>query len=96
MQDTLETELKELIVETLALEDIKPSDIETDAPLFVEGLGLDSIDALELALALNEKYGIKTSADDEGNRTNFYSVKTLAAFVKAHQDAKNNPGNQEP
>jgi len=85
MQESLENQLKELIVETLALEDIKPSDIDTEAPLFVEGLGLDSIDALELALALHEKFGVKTSAEDERNRENFYSVKTLAAFVRAEQ-----------
>jgi acyl carrier protein len=88
MQESLETQLKELIVETLALEDIKASDIDTDAPLFVEGLGLDSIDALELALALHETFGIKTSAEDERNRENFYSIKTLAEFVRAQQNAK--------
>ena len=51
MQPSLEDQLKTLIVETLALEDVKPSEIETDAPLFIEGLGLDSIDALELPLS---------------------------------------------
>ena len=54
----LALELKKIIVEALALEDIAPDEIETDAPLFVEGLGLDSIDALELAMALDERFGV--------------------------------------
>ena len=56
-------ELKSLIIEALNLEDVTPADIETDAPLFNEGLGLDSIDALELGLALKKKYGITISAE---------------------------------
>lgn len=83
MPKSLEDELKHLIVEALALEDVEPAEIETDAPLFVEGLGLDSIDALELALALQEKFGVVTSPDDERNREFFFSVKTLAEFVRA-------------
>ncbi|MEZ4280886.1 MAG: phosphopantetheine-binding protein [Myxococcota bacterium] len=83
MPKSLEEELKHLIVDALALEDVEPAEIETDAPLFVEGLGLDSIDALELALALQEKFGVVTSPDDERNREFFYSVKTLAEFVRA-------------
>jgi acyl carrier protein len=82
MQDSLEDQLKTLIVETLALEDVRPSEIETDAPLFVEGLGLDSIDALELAMALHEKFGVKTAPDDERNRQIFHSVKSLADFIR--------------
>lgn len=82
MQDSLEDQLKTLIVETLALEDVRPSEIETEAPLFVEGLGLDSIDALELAMALHEKFGVKTAPDDERNRQIFYSVKSLADFIR--------------
>ncbi|MCB9726981.1 MAG: acyl carrier protein [Deltaproteobacteria bacterium] len=88
MQDTLETELKQLIVDALMLEDVNPEDIKTDEPLFVEGLGLDSIDALELAMAIHKKFGVRTSADDENNRQNFHSVASLAAFVRAGQ-AKN-------
>lgn len=87
MPDSLEDQLKTLIVETLALEDVKPSDIETEAPLFVEGLGLDSIDALELAMALNEKFGVKTAPDDERNRQIFYSVKSLADFIREQKEA---------
>jgi acyl carrier protein len=69
------------------LEDVKPEDIETEAPLFVEGLGLDSIDALELALAIHQQFGVKTSQEDERNRQIFYSVKSLAEFIRAEQSA---------
>ena len=61
--EKLEHEIKELIVEALALEDIGPSEIDPEAMLFVEGLGLDSIDALELAMALEERYGVKIGED---------------------------------
>lgn len=83
MQDreALEAELKTLIVDALALEDIEPGEIETDAALFVEGLGLDSIDALELAMALEERFGVKIGEDPDVNRAIFTSVATLAAFV---------------
>jgi acyl carrier protein len=87
MSDSLEDQLKTLIVETLALEDVRPEDIETEAPLFVEGLGLDSIDALELAMALHEKFGVKTAPDDERNRQIFHSVKSLADFIREQKEA---------
>ena len=77
----LESEIKALIVEALALEDLQPDEIETDAPLFVEGLGLDSIDALELAMALEERYGVAIEDDPERNQKIFASVSSLAAFV---------------
>jgi len=86
MQESLEDQLKDLIVEALALEDVDPSEISTEEALFVEGLGLDSIDALELALAIQEKFGVATSSDDERNRELFYSVKTLADFIRAETD----------
>ncbi|MEJ0098391.1 MAG: phosphopantetheine-binding protein [Pseudomonadota bacterium] len=76
----LEQEIKELIIESLNLEDVAAADIETDAPLFVEGLGLDSIDALELGLALQRRYGI-VIGDSETGREHFASVRRLAAFV---------------
>jgi acyl carrier protein len=79
--EALHEDLKKLIVETLALEDVTPSAIETDAPLFVEGLGLDSIDALELAMVLEERYGVTLGEDPDQNRETFYSVRTLAAFI---------------
>lgn len=77
----LEQEIKELIVESLALEDIAPQDIDAGAPLFVEGLGLDSIDALELGLALQKRFGVSMSSDSEQMRRHFRSVEALAAFV---------------
>lgn len=77
----LEQELKELIVEALMLDDVTPNQIDSGAPLFGEGLGLDSIDALELAIAIDRKYGIKLKADDPNNRTIFGSVRSLAAHV---------------
>ena len=78
-------ELKSLIIEALNLEDVTPADIETDAPLFNEGLGLDSIDALELGLALKKKYGITISAESEDNKNHFASVAALADFVAANR-----------
>lgn len=86
-QTSLELQLKNLIVQSLMLEDVKPEDIETEAPLFVEGLGLDSIDALELALAIHQQFGVKTSQEDERNRQIFYSVKSLAEFIRSEQSA---------
>ena len=78
-------ELKSLIIEALNLEDVTPADIETDAPLFNEGLGLDSIDALELGLALKKKYGITISDESEDNKKHFASVAALADFVAANR-----------
>ena len=79
--EALEQELKELIVECLMLDDVLATQIESTAPLFVEGLGLDSIDALELAMAIERRFGVKFSADDDRNREIFASVKNLAAYV---------------
>lgn len=77
----LEQEIKNLIISSLQLEDVGPEDIDITAPLFVEGLGLDSIDALELGLALQKKYGVSMSADADETRRHFRSVQSLAAFV---------------
>lgn len=77
----LELEIKKLIIESLSLEDIAPDDIETDAALFIDGLGLDSIDALELAIALEERYGVTIEEDPEKNQELFASVRSLAGFV---------------
>ena len=79
----LEQEIKELIVSALSLEDVRPQDIATDEPLFVEGLGLDSIDALELGVALQKRYGVALSADATETRQHFRSVAALARFVAA-------------
>ncbi|KRG71148.1 phosphopantetheine-binding protein [Pseudoxanthomonas dokdonensis] len=77
----LEDEIKELIISSLSLEDVAPADIDPTAPLFVEGLGLDSIDALELGLALQKRYGVSLSADSQETRRHFSSVRALAEFV---------------
>lgn len=74
-------EIKNLIISTLNLEDLTPEDIDTDAPLFGDGLGLDSIDALELGLAVKNQYGVVLSTESDEMRQHFYSVATLAAFI---------------
>jgi acyl carrier protein len=74
-------ELKQLIIDTLDLEDISPADIDEEAPLFVEGLGLDSIDALELGVALQKRYGVKLDAESSETRKYFASVRNLSALV---------------
>ena len=83
----IEEELKRVIVETLALDDVAPGDIDSEAALFGGGLGLDSIDALELAIAIGRRYGVRIKADDERNRQVFGSVRSLAAFIAAERDA---------
>lgn len=77
----IEQELKELIVEVLNLEDVSPSDIVSEDPLFNDGLGLDSIDALELGIAIKAKYGIVLNQESDEIRKQFYSVKTLAQLI---------------
>jgi len=84
MQD-LEQDIKQLIIEALDLEDLGPEDIDSAAPLFGDGLGLDSIDALELGMSLQKRYGIKLSANSEETRKHFASVQALAALVASHQ-----------
>lgn len=86
MED-LELEIKRLIVQSLNLEGVAPESIDSSAPLFVEGLGLDSIDALELAMALRQKYGVRTGTDEATNRKIFASVRSLAEFVTANRQA---------
>ncbi|MBA5205832.1 acyl carrier protein [Pectobacterium aroidearum] len=78
-------EIKEMIIDSLNLEDISVDEIETDAPLFSEGLGLDSIDALELGLAVKNRYGVVLSAESEEVRQHFFSVATLAAFINTQR-----------
>ena len=79
--EELHQELASLIVESLSLHDVKPEDIDPDKPLFNEGLGLDSVDALELAMAIHKKYGVQIQADDPKVRETFQSIRHLAAFV---------------
>ena len=81
--EQLNLELKQLIIDTLDLEDISPADIDSNEPLFVDGLGLDSIDALELGVALQKTYGIKLSAESEDTQKHFASIQALAALVSA-------------
>jgi acyl carrier protein len=84
MADDLVLELKKLIINTLKLEDIAPEDIEDEAPLFGEGLGLDSIDALELVVALEKTYNVFIPDSEVGKKV-FRSVNALAEFVKTHR-----------
>lgn len=77
----LEREIKQLIIEVTGLEEMRSDEIDSDAPLFVTGLGLDSIDALEIGLALHRRYGVKLSADSGEAQKHFASVRSLAQFV---------------
>ena len=80
--DNLKGQIKELIISTLELEDVKPENIEDSEPLFGEGLGLDSIDALELGVALKKKFGVKFLAENTDNKKHFASVNALAAYIE--------------
>jgi acyl carrier protein len=83
-QSENENALAKLLVEALNLEDVAPDEIEPDDPLFNEGLGLDSIDALELALAITQKYSIQLKADDENMQHAFGTLRTLNAYIEEH------------
>jgi len=83
----LKLEIKRLIIEVLALEDLKPEDIADDAPLFGDGLGLDSIDALELGIALRKRYQLKLEANDAGMKEHFRSVSSLCLLVERQRGA---------
>ncbi|MFN8242433.1 MAG: phosphopantetheine-binding protein [Ferruginibacter sp.] len=82
--DKLMSDLKAQIIAQLNLQDIKPEDIGDDQPLFVDGLGLDSIDALELIVLLQQNYNIKLSNAEDGPKV-FKSVRTMAEYITAHQ-----------
>ncbi|MEZ1320404.1 phosphopantetheine-binding protein [Pseudomonas fluorescens] len=84
---SLVRDIKLLIIDALGLEDISADDIGDEQALFGEGLGLDSVDALELGLAIQKKYGIKIDADAKDTRNHFTNVASLAAFVTAKQAA---------
>ena len=79
---SLELEIKKLIIESLDLEDITVDDIKDDEALFGDGLGLDSIDALELGMALKRHFNLKLSSNKEENKEHFYSVNTLAKLIR--------------
>ncbi|MBK5143768.1 acyl carrier protein [Budviciaceae bacterium BWR-B9] len=83
--DVLNQDIKLLIIESLNLEGMTPEDIDTDAPLFGDGLGLDSIDALELGLAIKNRYGVVLSAESEDTRKHFYSVASLSALIASQR-----------
>ena len=81
----LALEIKQLIIDCLDLEDMAPDDIDSDAPLFGDGLGLDSIDALELGLHIQKKYHIKLDANSEETRKHFASVNTLKHLIETNR-----------
>jgi acyl carrier protein len=82
---TSEAELARLIVESLKLEGVLPADIEPQAPLFGAGLGLDSLDMLELSMSIEQKYGVKLRSDDPDNEKIFGSLRSLALHVQQHR-----------
>ena len=86
--ESLENELKQLIVTTLRLEDIHPQDIDSEQPLFNEGLGLDSIDGLELGIAISKIYNIELSHDPEENKHYFANVRNLVSFISQNMIEK--------
>lgn len=82
--EELKLELKEKIIDALNLADLTPADIQDDAPIFMEGLGLDSIDALELMLLMEKNYGIRLANPTEGKQV-FKSINTMAEYIQAHR-----------
>ncbi|WP_144393757.1 phosphopantetheine-binding protein [Pleionea sediminis] len=81
----LEQELKVLIIDTLELEDMTSEDIDSNEPLFADGLGLDSIDALEIGVAIQKKFQIKLDANSEDNKKHFQSISSIAKFIESNQ-----------
>ena len=84
--DNLEKEIKQIIISSLNLEDLTPEDIDSDAPLFGEGLGLDSIDALELGIAIKTHFKIQITEPTEDVKQHFASVSKLAEFIRKQGD----------
>ncbi|WP_242392190.1 phosphopantetheine-binding protein [Anaeromyxobacter oryzisoli] len=84
--EELEREIKQLIIESLNLQDVTVDQLGATTPLFVEGLGLDSIDALELAMEIRKRYGVRASGDEARNREIFASVRNLAAYIAANRN----------
>ena len=78
-------EIKQMIIDVLQLEDVTPAEIDSDAPLFVDGLGLDSIDALELGVAIHKRYGVTLSADSDDTRRHFASVRALGLMIDSNR-----------
>ena len=86
-QSPAEHELAQLLVESLNLEGVDAAQIDPEAPLFGDGLGLDSIDALELALAISKQYGFQLRSDSDENRRIFASLRALSAHIQQHEAA---------
>jgi acyl carrier protein len=84
-QTVAELALAELLIEILNLEDIEANEIEPEEPLFGDGLGLDSIDALEIALEIAQQYNVEMKAEDEGTKQAFATLRSLSAFVEQHK-----------
>lgn len=84
-QTSQEREMGELIVSALSLEGVEAADIDPAAPLFREGLGLDSIDALEISLAIAQKYGVQLRSDDSDNKRIFATLRSLSQHVEQHR-----------
>jgi acyl carrier protein len=78
-------EIKQMIIDVLQLEDVTPADIDADAPLFVDGLGLDSIDALELGVAIHKRYGVTLLAESDDTRRHFASVRALGLMINRNR-----------
>jgi acyl carrier protein len=87
-QSQSERELAELILSAVNLDSVTAESIDPEAPLFGEGLGLDSIDALEIALEVSKRYGLQLRADDEENRRIFASLRSLANYIERHRVKK--------
>ena len=85
--DSLKLEIKQLLIDALDLEDLTPADIDDDAPLFAtDGVGLDTIDALEIGIVLRRHYQLTIAANDESTREHFRSINTLAALVASQRE----------
>lgn len=84
-EQTFRIEIAEMIIETLVLEDVSVADIDPQAPLFGDGLGLDSIDALELSFAIAQRYGVKLRSDDERNLNIFASLDALSRHISENR-----------
>ena len=78
-------EIKQMIIDVLQLEDVTPDDIDADAPLFVDGLGLDSIDALELGVAIHKRYGVTLPVESDDTRRHFASVRALGLMISSNR-----------
>jgi len=85
VEEIMLDELRSLLINELNLEDVKPEDIKADQPLFGDGLGLDSIDALELAIVIERNYGVKIKSGDDKNVEIFSSLASLAKHIEAHR-----------